>query len=125
MAVTSVRADFQFELKLIRYHNPSHRLAPNERCCDSDLGLTQCVDHCDNSLHFCISPPGHGQGDCSLGQLSTGPLIVKDPARSDDVPFGSGEYIADSVKNPLVFTGQEWPVSSLVAIHTCSSFYIA
>ena len=107
-----VSADYQFELQLLRYQNPSHRLGPNERCCDSDEGRITCLDHCDNTLHLCLSRPG--QTDCSLGQLSTGSLHVSSPQESDFVTFSTGgSFIAEGVKNPLVFTGYEWPVSTL------------
>lgn len=103
-------ADYQFELQLLRYQNPSHRLAASERCCDSDLGLIHCRDHCDNTFWLCLSHPG--QDDCSFGQLSTGAVYVSDPNLSDIITFSSGgSYIASGVQNPLVFTGRDWPVS--------------
>lgn len=106
-------ADYQFELQLLRYQNPTHRLAASERCCDSDLGLAYCRDHCDNTFWLCLSHPG--QDDCSLGQLSTGTVYVSDPNLSDSITFSSGgSYIASGVQNPLVFTGHDWQVSQWV-----------
>ena len=101
-----VCADYQFELQLVRYLNPSHRLASGQ-CCDSDIGLTTCLDHCDNSLVICLSAPG--QADCSLGAVSTGSLFVY--SASDDISFNSGgSLISPGVANPLLFTGHKWPV---------------
>ena len=93
----------------MHYENPTHRLM-TDRCCDSNIGLIQCIDHCDNILDFCLSYPG--QKDCSLGQLDTGTLFVADSSLSDDITFATGgNFIASGVQNPLVFTGYEWPVS--------------
>ena len=109
LAGNFVSAEYQLELQLLRYLNPTHRLQSG-RCCDMGQGPRECLDHCDNSLHFCLSPPD--SADCSLGQLGIGPLYSPDPALSDAVNFSTGGApIADGVQNPLVFTGVEWPVS--------------
>ena len=114
-----VSADYQFELQLLRYQNPSHRLGPTARCCDSDENRIPCIDPCDNTLHLCLSRPG--QTNCSLGQLSTGSLHVSSPQESDLVIFSTGgNLIAKGVRNPLIFTGYEWPVSTLTTLALAS-----
>ena len=104
-----VFADYQLELQLLRYLNPTHRLQ-SERCCDMGQGVRECVNNCDNSFDFCLSRPG--RANCSLGQLTTGLLHSPDPDMRDSIYFSTdGGLIADHVQNPLVFTGVEWPVS--------------
>ena len=110
-SIAAVSADYKLELQLVRYLNPTHRLESG-RCCDMDHGVRDCVDHCDNSLHFCLSSPSE-RVSCSLGEIQTGLLYSPD---SDAVNFSTGGVlIAESVQNPLVFTGAEWPVSPDVA----------
>ena len=119
--VGRVCADFKLELQLVRYLNPTHRIQPpSEKCCDpARSGGQVCSDSCDNSLQFCLSFPG--STDCSLGQLDTGLLLTPAPAISDNITFTiGGELIAENARNPLMFTGEKWPVRDRVCTSVCT-----
>ena len=79
-----------------------------------------CSDHCDTALDFCLSAPG--ESNCTLGQRFTGYLFPSTGQETDDIAFTYGVEIASGVPNPLVFTGERWPVCNTCVI-TYHNYY--
>ena len=101
-----VQASYTFSVRAIRYSNPSHR--------SDDRGYCDTIFHreCENKFKFCLRPFGTSLGsnenNCPLGSY---PRNRHTEVIGGDVfDFGASQ-IANGVPNPMVFTGNEWPVS--------------
>ena len=96
------RADYQLQVIVVNYANPSSRRS-NGDCCDFSI---LCSNDCDTHLEFCFRPPGYSDSvneDCPLGSLTAGPV------GGDSITFGSS---VGSLPNPFTVQVEEsWLVS--------------
>jgi len=105
---------YTFEVQVLSYKNPTSQRVDRtrSRCCDG-MGDTNCNNQCDNIFVFCLRNSVHSQSDitenCPLGLNKTNQF-----ENSDTIVF-SPPFIDEEagVPNPLVFTGDVWPVSYL------------
>ena len=90
------------EIELLSYNNPNSTRS-NGQCCDGMMrdNTGSCKDKCDNDFIFCLR--GSSDSVCTYGSYETG-LVAMD----DTLIFGNtiGE---NTVPNPLIFNGTEWP----------------
>lgn len=105
---------YTFEVQVLSYKNPTSQRADDRRsrCCDG-MGDPNCNDQCDNIFVFCLRNSGHSQSDtienCPLGRYKTNQF------ENNDAIIFSTSFIDQeaNIPNPLVFTGDVWPVSYL------------
>ena len=90
-----MRADYQVEVLVTSYQNPSgRRLGLNETCCDGGR-YRNCSSwrHCDNYFSFCLrelgAPSSNSSADCPLGRFDTTTVSVV--VNHDDLTFEEGE----------------------------------
>ena len=74
------------------------------------------------TFFFCLrgynySPSHRDDWNCPLGTRSS----IGFPISTSSITFSVGPNIAGSLTNPVVFTGDSWPVSSKL----CTIIYIA
>ncbi len=105
-----VQADYELTAQVFSYRNPSHRglSIPDGQCCDG-----ACTNDCDNRLTFCLRPQGTTDPDltqCSVDE----PLYTTTTTGTDDQVFLNDNLLG--LPNPLIFTGDTWPVSCLTGI---------
>lgn len=65
-----LKADYQLEVRVLSYENPTHSRSDGH-CCDDIF----CHSDCDTHLIFCLQPPGYSddiEEDCPLGELTAG-----------------------------------------------------
>ena len=121
-SLTLVCAEYTVTVELKQYQNPSHMRAQSRDCCDGN-----CSDPCDNRFRFCYSDSPNVAA--MTGVLETRPeeavigcqlateLVARD---NDNLTFSSSGVIGGSVRNPLKFRGDVWPVSeALVCLCVC------
>ena len=110
-----MEADYRLEILLSSYNNPTHQCAEcgpggSLGCCEGDRnGACSENARCNNMFIFCLRPLETSNLDftfCPLGENSTRRI-----SRGDNIEFGLGEQIVSGLPNPLVFTGDRWPVS--------------
>lgn len=114
-----MEADYRLEIRLFRYNNPTHQCAEcgpggSPGCCDGDRdgdrdGSCSEDARCNNMFIFCLRPLETSNLNftfCPLGENSTR-LI----SSGDNLEFGLGQQTVSGLPNPLVFTGDRWPVS--------------
>lgn len=98
------RADYQLQVRAVRYENPGSRRS-NGGCCDFSL-FGSCRNDCDTHLEFCFRPPGYSDAvneDCPLGSLTAGSV------GGDSITFDSS---VGSLSNPFTVDIEEsWLVS--------------
>ncbi len=93
-----VAADYQLEVRLVNYSNPTHRRSNGDRC---DRGKNIKIRPCDNIFTFELDV-GNG---CRRQQKSTDTYGNK---YNDSITFG--DTLEGGLDNPLVFTGSgPWP----------------
>ena len=110
-------ADFQVDIHLASYVNTKHILKSGF-CCDRSSSPSSCQDPCDNQFTFCLRPTGAEEGNyCPIN----GTIYETTSSISDHIEF-EGESIDEGVPNPLVFTGETWPVSLKYFKHFYSIF---
>ena len=89
------------------YRNPTHHSLDQAHfrfgCCEGEQTLP--CSPCDNAFRFCIGT-GRTPGICDVG-LAESQLIAED---DDDLTFSAGKKIG-GLENPLMFSGDMWPVS--------------
>ena len=97
------------------YQNPSHKALELQTfrhgCCERDAALP--CDPCDNAFKFCVREGTTGMvlGGCDIAELQTA-LIADD---DDDLMFSLGDDIG-GITNPLMVTGDVWPVSGRLVV---------
>lgn len=100
-------ASYVFEVRLHTYSNPNHRDRDGD--CES-LCFSNC--DCDNQFTFCLRHQGGSRStdtsSCSLGGRSQRTGVFDS---NDFIIFNSN--LGNGVSNPLVYTGNSWPVSKL------------
>ena len=117
--MSSVEANYTLEILIESYHNPTHQALElaNFRlgCCDSDTTLP--CKACDNAFRVCVreETTGVAQGGCSIAELTTSLIALED----DSLMFTVGDDIG-GLSNPLVVSGNEWPVSGMVRVCVCA-----
>ena len=96
-------AGYELEVRLLSYSNPTSLRFTGDIC-------DNIFSPCDNSFTFCLRFPGDFRNtdrfNCSLG----GPVTTVTFQDDDSIDFSSMTMIG-SLPNPLVFTGDSWPVS--------------
>ena len=107
-----VSGDYTATVELRRYQNPTHMRAQSNDCCDGD-----CEDPCDNRFRFCyFDSPDVAQRaavlqvrpeEAVIGCQFATELVGKD---NDNITFPNSGIIGNSVRNPLRFKGDVWPV---------------
>ena len=113
---------FVLSVRIHRYINPAHRLGMSieNRCCDSSE-TSDCVDPCDNTFFFCLRPYGYPQqaDDCPLGNYTVEAFCVSSDVEERDcdlLQFSSNNDSFGSAPNPLIFSGESWPVCNKCSI---------
>ena len=104
------RAGYRFEIRLVRYWNPTHTLNDAHTCCEY-----QVCNECENAFRFCVHERGAGRTceeenineGCSIGFIETKHIRDSD----DDITFTEGGSVGTTLTNPLSVTGDLWPVS--------------
>lgn len=90
------------------YSNPRSMDSGGEMCEGSPCVLG-C--ECDNQFTFCLRPQGGSRSDddmdCILGSSQTSNAFPN----SDFMSFAEVTDLGNSVLNPVVYTGNSWPVS--------------
>jgi hypothetical protein len=102
MQILLVEAGYRFEILLVGYQNPFHRLTNGDYC----EGPNQRNNPCDNAFIICIHHIGTPPNDCDIDRLQT-TQIRRD---NDDLVFNEGQSIG-GVQNPIAVSGDTWPVS--------------
>lgn len=92
-------------VELFSYVSTKHILK-NGFCCDISNSQSECQDDCDNRFIFCLRRTGSGGLSCP----SNSTTYQTSNTSPDFVIFSSGVDIDDGVPNPLIFTGERWPV---------------
>ena len=96
------------EVMFRSYSNPGS-LESSGSDCDSWPLCSICK--CDNTFRFCLRPytDSHSTdaNDCSLG----GSLLTGVFYESDNMSFIDVTDLGNAVSNPVLFTGDSWPVS--------------
>ena len=94
------------------YNNPTSKRIYNGtgHCCDNP-GSNNCNDECDNDFTFCLRRSG--DSECTYGRYDTGLVAMDD----DTLTFGNNTIGENTVPNPLIFNGTEWPC---VNVRLCS-----
>ena len=116
-------ADFVLEVQVLTYSNPTHLASAFDgNCCDRsviEISPPICIGVgtiCDNSFSFCFREANgredtdsedDSKNNCTYGQNTTD-LIQRN---SDSLTFTVGEDFPGGVPNPVIATGQRWPVS--------------
>ena len=94
------------------YFNPEHRESNGNSC--EEPCVTDC--ECDNVFTFCLRLPGSPQNNnsslCPLGSYRTGKYEDNDNITFDEL------FIPGSIANPLMFTGEIWPVSKVSILNS-------
>ncbi len=100
-----VDASYRFYVRAHTYCNPNQQTS-NGNCCDICW-----FDECDNYFEFCLRSRGTAMSSsfCTLGLYTSQGSIT-----SDDSTF---ESLIGNLDNPLVYTGNNWPVSVIVDIY--------
>ena len=101
-----VSASYRMEVTVLSYINPNNQDFDGG-CCDLDITC----EPCETYFLFCLRDIGHSVTDdqCTRGAYNTSHA----PIRSMSIIFPPGQDIVMNprVPNPLVFTGNSWPVS--------------
>lgn len=104
-----VRGDYQLNIRVHTYSNPSHRHRDGG-CCDfsfRSLFFPGCYSDCDNIFVFCLRPAGffHRDLSCPLNKRTSGEV------GGDSLSFDIGERVG-SLPNPIPISVQgPWMVS--------------
>lgn len=101
-----VKADYLLKIHILSYASTPHRKYDGFCCGGQDA--TGCTEHCNNMFTFCVRPTGF---DRESDTCPTGRRMVTGPISNDNMEFESGRELSVGVSNPLVFTGERWPVS--------------
>ena len=103
MKLQFAAATYKLEIMVHSFFNPG-RLESNGNRCDIH-------NNCDNRFTFCLRPSTESRSTnksvCTLGQHQTGIFS------SDNINFAGLTDLGNSVSNPMVFSGETWPVSYL------------
>ena len=108
---------FKFQVMLNRYTNAEEREGRNREYCEGDgegcLAFFSSDCPCDNIFTFCLRPLGtvrdNNNANCPLGRFVTGTF-------HDDDNINFTRDLMNSVSNPLVYSGNLWPVSSEIIV---------
>ena len=99
-------ANYVLEIWAHTYQNSRSRDS-NDDCCDA---LIVCVGECDNQFIFCLrgtSTANDGNtNNCPLGSYCTGEI--------GDDSFTFSTPISNGVPNPMIFSGNIWPVRRFI-----------
>ena len=117
--------NYTLEVLLESYSNPSHKLA-DESCCNDRISDYDCqTSICSNLFVFCVRPygylPSSGQEVCPDISEVYKTFVIKD----DNITF-TDKQVFNSIKhisNPLKFSGNVWPVSTLFSASFTMSSY--
>ncbi len=104
-----LQADYILKVHVLSYASTTHSKVDG-LCCDRPNESGMCYQHCDNNFTFCLRPNGLDSSDtsCPMGTYKTGNIS------SDMMEFEDGVDLDEGVPNPLIFTGENWPVSLLI-----------
>ena len=103
---------FEFEVMLNHYVNAEERVGSRGDYCDVICVPPYCS--CDNIFTFCLRPLGttrdnNNNTNCPLGRFVTGTFYD-----NDNINFTRD--LMNSVSNPLVYSGNLWPVSPEIIV---------
>ena len=107
--MVSVKANYTLEIMVHGYRNPTHlsleQALYRHGCCEGDRDLP--CSPCDNAFQFCVRDYTSETHDgCEIGYMES-ELVAED---DDDLTFSPGDDIG-GLTNPLLFSGETWPVS--------------
>ena len=97
------------------YRNPTHQSLEwatfRHGCCDLDSSLP--CKACDNAFRLCVREgiTGRVEGACNIAELCTHLIALE----NDDLTFSMGDDIGN-LSNPLILSGDVWPVSEYYII---------
>lgn len=100
-----VKAGYILEAQVLSYASSPHRKYDGF-CCGAEES-SMCIDHCRNRFMFCLRPAGF---DDESDICPTGKSLVTGLISNDSMEFVHGRDLDAGVPNPLVFTGERWPV---------------
>lgn len=103
------RAGYILKVQVFSYASTSH-LKSSGFCCRTPASTdSTCTQDCNNRFSFCLRPPGIAPDNstCPTPDWTYTTGTVSD----DMMEFESGRDLDANVPNPLVFTGESWPVS--------------
>ena len=105
---------YTFEARLHLYSNPEWKNGNGDPC------DTLCVGDfckCDNQFTFCLRPLSSSQDTdaehCTLGASKTTSVF----RNSDGKSFDNVVDLGNGVPNPVLYTGNVWPVSLVICIY--------
>lgn len=103
-----VRGSYRLEVTIYSYSNPNNQDFDGG-CCEFQI---VCSDPCETYFLFCLRNIDHDVLDstCPLGAWSTS----HSPISATTISFTPGQTIVSHVPNPIVFTGNSWPVSLFI-----------
>ena len=91
------------------FFNDNHLDADND-VCDTVFCPGERCEECDNRFTFCLRAFGGSRNDdtsfCPLGGAQTTMTFHN----SDATDFSSVASLGSSVPNPIIYTGNSWPV---------------
>ena len=112
LQVAPARSTYTLQVEVFSYSNPEHRDFEGA-CCDFALGG---CGRCETDFRFCVrahgTPAMTNSCPSSSVYFTTGTL--PDSASSYNFNTQGEIYPGANVFNPLVFTGNSWPVSLVV-----------
>ena len=95
---------------MVSYSNPSS-LDFNGDTCDLTNLFISGTERCDNIFIFCLRSQGSSQQDTDSESCGLGPPQITDAFdNSDNINFRDMTTLGNSVSNPIVFSGERWPV---------------
>ena len=92
---------FKFEARLHSYSNPRSVILNGDGC---DI-----FPPCDNIFTFCLRSLGDDQSTSRFNCSLDGPFTTM-TFHDDAIDFTSVTTLGTSVSNPVLFTGESWPV---------------
>lgn len=99
--IKAISCDTWFELRLVKFENPSGREADGD-CCDFP-----CSDPCDPDITVCFDKPD--AGECSLAKRYTGHYHAN--------AFSFGPKFENNAKNPMtVLIKEPWPSTLYITV---------
>ena len=103
--ISLVKTSYEFKMFVIGYQNPTHQIEDG-RCCE----LQDCSNPCDNAFIISVSKTNNSNDD-DMMIFKTGLIKLDD----DDLSFDLENGTIGNLNNPILVSGEIWPVSINIA----------
>lgn len=110
-----MRCDYQLEVTFYSYHNPYHKLAAANRCCDNEnLPCLREKDFCDSIFTFCQRPIGGARlniadyADQSNIRIVCNDHNVAETLTQSNTDSANFSKVVFGLENPVILRGKSW-----------------